>query len=315
MTGATVCGIGAVKPPRVVDNDEATALLEVDSEWVVRRTGILERHWAEPGDRLQDLAGEAGRRALADAGVDAADLDLILLGTVSADCITPGCAPLVAHDLGADRAGAIDVNNACAGFVTCVGLGAGMIESGRAKKVLAIGAEIMSRYLNMEDRKTAAVFGDGAGAAVLEVSADSRIGPVIFGADGQHGDLIVIEREQRHIVLDGHSVFIEAVRRMSEATESACAQAGLSFGDIDHFVFHQANARILSSLVEKLALDPDRVVNAIAHTGNTSAGSVPIALGEMRLDGRLQDGDRVLLCAFGAGLVWGATIVTWGRDV
>ncbi|CAB4920598.1 unannotated protein [freshwater metagenome] len=312
-TGAAVCGIGTAKPPRVVSNDEATAQLEVDSAWVERRTGIIGRHWAEPGARLHDLIVEAGRNALADAGVDAADLDLILVGTVSADSITPACAPLVAAELGAHRAGALDVSAACAGFVSCIGLAAGMIESGRATRVLAIGGEMMSRYINMDDRQTAAVFGDGAGAAVIEASDESRIGPVILGSDGEQGNLIIIERAEQQIIMDGHSVFIEAVRRMSEATSAVIEQAGLSFRDIDHFVFHQANARILTSITEKLGLDPDRVVHAIAHSGNTSAGSVPLALGQLRREGRLKDGDRVLLCAFGAGLVWGATIIDWGR--
>jgi len=313
--GAAACGLGAALPARLVGNDEATSRLGVDAAWVERRTGIHERRWAAPGDHLHDLAADAGRRALADAGVAAADLDLVLVATVTADQVTPACAPLVATALGATRAGALDVGAACTGFVSALGLGAAMIEAGRAARVLVIGAEILSRHLDLEDRQTAVLFGDGAGAVVLEAEAGARIGPVILGADGALGNLITAPRDTGFIAMEGHAVFVEAVRRMSEASLAACAAADLALEDIDLFVFHQANARILGSLVERLGLPPDRVVSAIARTGNTSAASIPLALNHARESGQLQPGARVLLTAFGAGVTWASTAITWGRDV
>ncbi len=312
--GASVCGLGAALPERIVGNDEATSTLPVDAAWVERRTGIQQRRWAAPGDHLHDLAAAAGRRALDDAGVAAIDLDLILVGTVTADEVTPACAPLVAAALGAGRAGAMDVGAACTGFVSALGLGAAMIEAGRVARVLVIGAEILSRHLDPGDRQTTPIFGDGAGAVVLEAAAGAHIGPVIFGADGALGHLITAPRDTGFIQMDGHEVFVEAVRRMSEASRQACAAADVGLADIDLFVFHQANERILSSLTERLELPPERVVSAIARTGNTSAASIPLALDFAREAGRLPQGARVLLCAFGAGVTWAATVVTWGRD-
>ena len=312
--GAAACGLGAALPERLVGNDEATSRLGVDAAWVERRTGIRTRHWAAPGDHLHDLAADAGRRALADAGVAAADLDLVLVATVTADQVTPACAPLVAAALRAERAGALDVGAACTGFVSALGLGAAMIEAGRATRVLVIGAEILSRHLDPEDRQTTVIFGDGAGAVVLEAEAGAHIGPVILGADGALGNLITAPRDTGFIQMDGHAVFVEAVRRMSEASLAACAAADVALADLDLYVFHQANARILGSLIERLDLPADRVVSAIAGTGNTSAASIPLALNHAREAGQLQPGSRVLLAAFGAGVTWAATVITWGRD-
>jgi 3-oxoacyl-[acyl-carrier-protein] synthase-3 len=312
--GAAVCGLGAALPERVVSNDEVTSLLPVDAAWVERRTGIRERRWAAAADHLHELAAAAGRQALCDARVAAIDLDLVLVATVTADEVTPGCAPLVAAALGADRAGAVDVGAACSGFISALGLGAAMIEAGRLARVLVIGAEILSRHLDLEDRQTAVIFGDGAAAVLLEAAAGAHVGPVILGADGGLGNLITAPRDTGLIRMDGHSVFVEAVRRMSEASRDACTAAGVALADIDLFVFHQANERILTSLTERLELAPERVVSAIARTGNTSAASIPLALAHAHRAGGLQPGSRVLLAAFGAGVTWAATVITWGRD-
>ncbi len=312
--GASIAGLGVALPPKVVDNAQATSRVEreVDDDWIVRRTGIRERHHAEPTDQLALLAAEASRGALDDAGIAATDIDLILLGTVTADHITPGCAPLVAAELGT-FAGALDVNAACAGFVSALSLGAAMIEAGRASRVLAIGAEIISRHVDPRDLHTAAIFGDGAGAVVLEASSEARVGPAVLGADGSYGHLIVAPRDTGMMSMDGHEVFRQAIVRMTQATTDACDAAGMTLDDIDVFVFHQANARILVKLAERLGLSMDRVVNSIAGTGNTSAASVPLALAAARDEGRLTDGSRVLLCALGAGLTWASAVVTWGR--
>jgi 3-oxoacyl-[acyl-carrier-protein] synthase-3 len=312
--GAQVAGLGIALPARVVPNDEIGSRAGIDDAWIVRRTGISRRHHAEPGDRLSDLAAEAALAALADANVAAEELDLILVATCSGDTLTPGTSPLVAAAIGADRAGALDVDAACAGFVSALALGTAMIEARRARRVLVIGAEILSRHTDFTDRRTAALFGDGAGAIVLEGAGRAAVGPVTLGADGEAAELIVAPRETGLIVMDGPEVFRHAVARMGAAAREACLLAGATLDDVDLFVFHQANARILAALSEQLELPPERVVNAIGELGNTSAASVPLALAQARDEGRLADGSRVLLAAFGAGLTWAATLVTWGRD-
>lgn len=313
--GAQIAGLGAALPSRVVSNDQVGPPAGVDDAWIVRRTGISSRRHAAPSDRLSDLATGAARNALADAGVDGSEVDLVLVATLTSDQMTPTASPAVAEAIGASGAGAIDVGAACTGFVSALSLGAAMIEVGRAQHVIVIGAEILSRHLDPGDRRTAPIFADGAGAVLLEASERAAIGPVMLGADGACADLIVAPRDTGLISMDGPEVFRHAVTRMGEAAVAACAQAGATLADVDLFVFHQANARILSTLAERLDLPQDRVVNSIGEIGNTSAASIPLALAHARDEGRLVDGMRVLLCAFGAGLTWGATLITWGRDV
>ena len=312
--GAQIAGLGAALPARVVTNTQVGPPAGVDDAWIVRRTGIRSRRHAEPGDRLSDLAAVAASGALGDAGAIGADVDLVLLATVTGDQLTPATSPLVAEAIGAHRAGAIDVGAACTGFISAISLGTAMIEAGRAERVLVIGAEILSRHIDAADRRTAPIFADGAGAVLLEGSDRAAIGPVTLGADGANAGLIVAPRDTGMISIDGPEVFRHAVARMAQATENACSMAGETLSDVDLFVFHQANARILIALTERLGVDSERVVNAIADIGNTSAASIPLALAHARDHGRLTDGSRVLLGAFGAGLTWGATLVTWGRD-
>lgn len=309
---AGILGLGAALPPAVVGNDAIGARIGVDSDWIVRRTGIESRRHIGAGERLTDLAALAGRRALEDAGVDAAEIDLVVVATISQDELTPACAPLVAQALGARDAGAFDLGSACAGFVSALGMAAGYVESGRIETALVVGADALSRFTDPDDRRTAALFGDGAGAVVLNASADGRVGPVVLGADGAAASLITIGRGDALIRMDGHETFKHAVRRLGESSEQAVRAAGLDLGDIDLFVYHQANRRILGSLVEALGLDPARVVDAIADVGNTSAGSVPIALEQARDEGRLPPRARVLLGAVGAGFSWATTVVEWG---
>jgi 3-oxoacyl-[acyl-carrier-protein] synthase-3 len=288
--GTEIAGLGIAVPETVVANAAIAAASE----------------------RVSGLAAAAGERALAAAGLAAADLDLVLVATTSNDDLMPGASPRVATAIGAERAGAIDLNAACTGFVSGLALACGQIESGRATTVLLVGAEIMSRITDPDDRGTAAVFADGAGAVVLRGAEQGRIGPIVLGSDGEQADLVLTTRAEGITHMQGHDTFRHAVERMSEATEEAVLAAGLGLEQIDLFVYHQANARILRSVGERLGLPTERVVDSIHHFGNTSAASIPLALEDARLSGELEPGANVLIAAFGAGLTWGATVVEWG---
>jgi 3-oxoacyl-[acyl-carrier-protein] synthase III len=309
---ARIVGLGHKLPDRVVPNGPIAERIGVDSEWIVRRTGIRERRYAAPEERTSELATAAARRALQDAGLKPSDIDLVLVATMTPDELTPNTAPLVAHALGAERAGAIDVGAACTGWLSGLQLGAGQIESGRAERVLLIGAEILTRLTDFDDRKTAALFGDGAGAVVLGPEGDGEIGPITLAADGSLADTIFATHEDRKIRMDGHDTFQNAVKRLSEATVAAMARAGLELDDVDLFVYHQANGRILRAIGERLELPPAKVADYIGELGNTSAASIPLALGLLREDGRLRPGHRVLVAAIGAGFTWGAGVMEWG---
>jgi 3-oxoacyl-[acyl-carrier-protein] synthase-3 len=309
---AGVPGLGVALPDQIVDNEVIAARLGVDPAWIVRRTGIESRRRVHPGETLTGLAALAGRRALVDAGVDARDVDLVLVATITQDDLVPNAAPLVAAALGAHRAGGLDVGAACSGFVSATVLAAGLVESRRYDTVLVVGADVLSRYTDPDDRRTAALFGDGAGAVVVSASAAGHVGPGVLGADGAAAPIITAGREEALIRMDGQETYRQAVRRLAETTDATVAEAGLALPDIDLFVYHQANRRILAALVERLGLEPERVVDAIAHSGNTSAASVPLALAEARLAGRLAPGALVLLAAAGAGFAWAGTVVEWG---
>jgi 3-oxoacyl-[acyl-carrier-protein] synthase-3 len=312
-SGAAIASIGVSLPDTVVSNAQIAARLGVDDGWIERRTGIRERRIAEPEERLTTHAAQAGERALRAAGVKASELDLVLVATTTADEVMPNAAPLVAHALGATSAGAFDVGAACNGFLSALAVGCGQIEAGRARLVLVIGADFMSRVTDPDDRSTAAVFADGAGAALLgAVSEPGRIGPIVLGADGAGADHIFVERAEGLIRMRGHETFREAVARLSVGTLQAIRAAGKRPEEIDLFVYHQANGRILSAVGERLGLPRDRVVDCIAEYGNTSAATLPLALAYSEREGRLQPGDHVLLGAFGAGFTWGATVVEWG---
>jgi 3-oxoacyl-[acyl-carrier-protein] synthase-3 len=297
-----VAGLGAALPETVVTSDALAQRLGVEPEWILSRTGIEERRAAAPGERLEHLALRAARVALEEAGVTAAELDLVLVATCSPDELVAPAAAQVAHALGAS-CGAVDVGAACTGFLSGLSLAAGALESGRARRVLLIGAEVLSRLVDPGDRRTAALFGDGAGAVVLTSAA--AIGPVVLGSDGAQSSLLCLRREKGVVEMDGQAVFAHAVERMAGVARE------LDDGGIDLYVFHQANARILKAITRRLELDPERVVNAIARHGNTSAASIPLALAAAREQGRLRPGHRVLLAAFGAGFTWGGTVITW----
>ena len=245
--------------------------------------------------------------------ITAADVGLVLVATTTPDEVMPNAAPQVAHQLGAVRAGAFDIGAACSGFLSALAVGAAQIESGRVQTAVVVGADLMSRITDPEDRSTAAVFADGAGAVVLRATAqDSRIGPIVLGCDGAGADHIIVPRENGMIQMRGHETFREAVARLSLATVQAVRAVGARLEDIDLFVYHQANGRILSAVGERLSLPADRIVDCISEYGNTSAATLPLALEHAEREGRLQPGQRVLLGAFGAGFTWGATVVQWG---
>jgi len=312
-TGAAIAGLGVAVPERAVGNGPIAARLGIDEEWIVQRTGIRERRVAGEGERLFELAAAAAERALAAAGTEAAELDLLLVATTSNDELMPGASPRVAAAIGAERAGAIDVNAACTGFVSALALACGQIECGRAANALVVGADLMTRMIDPADRGTAAVFADGAGAVLVRGAAEGRIGPIVLGADGAQADLIFTPKATGVTVMQGHETFRHAVARICEATAKAAAAAEVALEEVDLFVYHQANARILRAVGERLGLPAERVVDSIHHYGNTSAASIPLALDDAARDGRLAEGATVLLGAFGAGFTWGATVVRWGE--
>ncbi|MGH2876943.1 MAG: beta-ketoacyl-ACP synthase 3 [Solirubrobacteraceae bacterium] len=311
--GAAVASVAVSVPDTVVSSAEVGARLGVDQDWIERRTGIRSRRIAAPDERLETHATACARQALARAGVDPAEVDLVLVATTTSDELMPGTAPLVAHALGATAAGAFDIGAACTGFLSALAVGAGQIEAGRSRCAIVIGADFMSRVTDPLDRPTAAVFADGAGAVVLRRTRGAgRIGPVVLGADGAGADHIRVERVDQTIRMCGHETFREAVARLTLCTHQAVRAAGVSLDEIALFVYHQANGRILTAVGERLGIDPARVADCIGQYGNTGAASLPLALSFGEREGMLALGDRVLLGAFGAGFTWGATVVEWG---
>jgi 3-oxoacyl-[acyl-carrier-protein] synthase-3 len=300
-------------PDTVVGNAEIARRLGVDEAWISTRTGTRERRALADGERLADLAAHAAEAALRDARVVPEEIDLVLVGTTSADEMSPHAAPLVAGALGVRGAAAIDLSAACTGFLSGLATASAMIETGRARAALVVGADGLTRYLDRDDRGTAMLFGDGAGAVVLTATdaAESAIGPVVLHSDPDGRDLIRLGRDDLRIRIDGPVVFRHAVRLMVDVTREAAAAAGVALDEIDLFVYHQANARIIGAVARELGADPARVVDVVDRFANTSAASIPIALSVAAQEGRLRPGATVLLAAFGAGLVWGGTVATW----
>lgn len=308
---AGIAGFGRALPPTVVDNVLIAERIGVDPAWIAKRTGISRRRRSADGEGLTELAIDAGARALAASGVDAADLDAVLVATSSADDIVPQAAPLVAGALGAARAMAWDVGLACTGFLAGLQQGAALIESGRATTVLLIGADVLTRYTDPDDRQTAALFGDGAGAAVLVPGGAGSIGPVVLGGEPQR-DVLYIDRAENVVRMDGRFVYQHAVDRMERACRELLAIAGLEIADVDLVIAHQANGRIINAVRERFGLDPARVADYVADLANTSAASIPLALSLAQDDDRLPERGHVLLTAFGAAFSWGAAPLTFG---
>jgi 3-oxoacyl-[acyl-carrier-protein] synthase-3 len=309
---AGIGGLGSALPPQRVGNEEIAAHLGLEAGWIERRTGIRERRRVAAGESVSGLATRAGRAALQNAGLDARELDMVLVATLAADDITPGAAPIVAESLGAVNAAAFDVGAACAGSLAALALATGWIESGRAQHVLVIGAEVLTRFVDPNDRRTMPLFGDGAGSIVVSAGAGAAIGPFVFGSDGSRSQTIRASRATGILEMDGHETFLRAVEQLSACTREVLLRAGLELADVDLFVYHQANSRILQAVADRLEVPRERVFDCIAMFGNTSAASLPLALEEAVRRGELKPGARVVLGAVGAGLVWGATVLTWG---
>lgn len=324
---AAVLGLGMHVPARVLTNADLERMVHTTDEWIVARTGIRARRIVEDGQASSDLAVPAAQAALADAGVAAEDLDLIICATTTPDMLFPATACLVGDRLGARRAGAFDLLAACSSFVYGVISAAQAIEAGLARRVLVVGAEVLTRLVDWTDRTTCVLIGDGAGAAVL---GPSRRGggllASVVGADGSAGDILqlpapgsripaspeMIARGQHRARMDGQAVFRLAVRIVPEAIARVASAAGLRIEEIDWIVPHQANQRIIEAVARASNLPLARFISTIEHYGNTSSASIPISLCEARRDGRLRPGDRVVLVAFGGGFTWSACALTWG---
>ncbi|MCS6970655.1 MAG: beta-ketoacyl-ACP synthase III [Planctomycetota bacterium] len=326
---AQLVAIGTAVPERRLTNDDLAARVATSDAWIVARTGIRERRICEPGTGLSRLAVPAAQRCLQRAGVAAQDLDGIIVATITPDMVMPATANLVQHQLGACRAWGFDLANACNGFVAALACATAWIESGRARRVLIIGGDIMSSIVDWDDRATCVLFGDGCGAVLVEAGPPD--GPGVrscqLWSDGSGGaDLCVplsgsampktaeaLARRDHCLKQQGRTVFAHAVRRMSEAAQSILRQEGLSAADLDLVVPHQANLRIIEPMAERLGVPMSKVVVNLERYGNTTAATIPLALADAEAEGRLRAGSRVLLVAFGGGYAWGAAYVVWGR--
>jgi 3-oxoacyl-[acyl-carrier-protein] synthase-3 len=312
VAGAGIRSVAMAVPDRQVSNREIAPRLGVDEGWIAKRTGTSTRPWADPDERLSDLAARAASAALARAGIEAEELDLVLVATSSADEICPNTAPLVAGLIGANRAGAFDVGSACTGWLAGLAMACGQIESGRARQALVVGADFMSRFLDYSDRSTATLFADGVGAAVVSAvpAGSGGIGPVLLRTDSTGAGWIRLERGGR-IEMEGQETFRAAVARLSQITEEAIAAAELELGSIDVFVYHQANSRIIAAVGQRLGLPREKVVDYVDRFANSSTATLPIALATAEAEGRLKAGDRVLLASFGGGFTWAGTVMEW----
>ena len=321
-----IAGTGSALPDRVLTNLDLEKMVDTSDEWIYSRTGIRERRIAAADEFTSTLATRAAERALAMAGIAAADLDLIIVATVTPDYPFPSTAALVQHNIGAGRAAAFDLSAACSGFVFGLTTADKYIRSGAARHVLVIGAEILSRIVDWTDRNSCVLFGDGAGAAVLSATEeDTGIIDCFIKSDGSYWELLyqpapgnrnpvsqqVVDDRISYIRMQGNEVFKLAVRAMEDAAGQVLSPSGLTLDDIDLFISHQANKRIIDAIGKRLDLPDDKVYVNIDRVGNTSSASIPIALDEANRSGLLQPGSLLVLDAFGGGLAWGAVSIRW----
>jgi len=321
VTRSAITGVGAYLPDDVVTNADLSKIVDTSDEWIQERTGIKERRRARPDQPTSDLAAEAARRALAAAGRSVADVDLIVVATTTPDMTFPATAAIVQSKLGVGVCTAFDVQAVCSGFVYALSVADGFVARGLSRCALVIGAEEMTRLMDWSDRGTCVLFGDGAGAVVLEpvegdgTTADRGLLGFALRCDGNKTDLLYVDGgpsttgEVGHLRMAGNQVFRHAVVNIAEAVESACRAAGVEVSEVDWFVPHQANQRIIKGVGDRLGLDEDKVVSTVAWHANTSAASIPLALSVAIEDGRIKRGDLVLLEAMGGGLTWGACAI------
>jgi 3-oxoacyl-[acyl-carrier-protein] synthase-3 len=309
-----IAGIGHALPTTIVTNDDLAARLDTTDEWIRTRSGIRQRHIATPDVGTADLAVEAGAHALKSAAVDA--VDLVILATSTPDRPCPATAPAVMSRLGLGRVPAFDMDAVCSGFLYGLATSVAMLTSGQFGSVLLIAADTFSRLIDNDDRATAFLFGDGAGAVVLRSGEQDEPGAVLgvsIGSDGSQEDLITVVDRQSHFTMQGQAVYRQAVVSMADSASRAMADVGWTVDDVDWFVGHQANQRILDAVANRVGIARDRAISNVANVGNTAAASIPLALSEAASAGRLRAGDRVVLSAFGGGATWGAATLTWPR--
>ncbi len=319
---AVVKGVGHYLPQRIVENSEFEETLDTTDEWITSRSGIKRRHFAAEGETTSDMAIYAARAALYDAGLDADDIDAIILATSTADLTFPSAATMVQTGLSMTGGFAYDVQAVCAGFIYALSTANAQIISGQAKRVLVIGAETFSRLMDWKDRSTCVLFGDGAGALVLEVtdaegtSNDRGILSVDLNSDGSYRDILYVDGgvstgKTGYLRMEGKEVFRHAVEKLSETAETAMERAGIQAGDIDWVVPHQANIRIINSTARKMGVPMSKVVTTVQDHGNTSAASIPLALSVAKQNGQIKENDLIVTEAIGGGLAWGALVIRW----
>ena len=327
LTGAgparesAVLGIGTYRPTRVVPNSELVAAIDSSDEWIQQRSGIKERRFAGPEETITMMSLAASRQAIERAGLEPAQIDCVVVATISHMLQTPAVATMIAHELGTDKAAAFDISAACAGFCVGLALGSDMVRAGTAKHVLVIGVERLTDITSLHDRGTAFIFADGAGAVVVGPADEVGIGPVVWGSDGEQFDLIrqdvdwleTLQQDEPsmpHLIMQGAAVFRWASFEMAKVAHQALDAAGVSVDDLDVFVPHQANMRIIDAMARAMKLPPHVTIGRdIAEQGNTSAASVPLALGRLVDDGDAKSGDLALVIAFGAGLAYAAQVI------
>ncbi len=324
---STITGTGSYLPERVLTNHDLEAMVDTTDEWIIERTGIKERRIAADDQTTSDLACEASKAALRSAGRQAQELDLIIVATTTPDMLMPSTACMLQAKLGASRAAAFDVSAACSGFLYALAVANGMIRSGSHKRVLVVGAEVLSRFMDWQDRSTCVLFGDGAGAVLLEASDDKNRGimSVKLHADGKLWELLhipgggstepishkMIEDRLNFIKMRGNETFKVAVRALESLVVDSLKENGLKASDIALLIPHQANIRIILATASRLGMPMDRVMLNLERVGNTSAASIPIAMDEAAKQGRISENDYILLEAFGAGLTWASALIKW----
>ena len=327
LVRAKISALGTYVPPRLLTNADLEKMVDTTNEWILERTGIRERHIVDKGVATSDLGLQAAKKALAGRGIEASDLDLIIVATVSPDMLFPCSACLVQHKLGAKHVWGFDLNAACSSFVYALQVGTRFVMSGAHKKVMVIGADVMSSIIDYTDRATCVIFGDGAGAVILEPSDDDRIGIIDFlhEVDGSGGCSLfmpgggslnpstheTVNQKMHYVHQDGQAVFKFAVRKMAELCERLLERNGLTGKDIDVFIPHQANKRIITATADRLGMPLERVIIDIDRYGNTTSATIPLAMNTARTEGKLKRGDLVLLASVGAGFTVGTTLLRW----